>query len=204
MKIIRLLIGFCAVFILPIVVYGQEDNSWEFNTTANLYILSDNTYLNPVVSADKNHLHLEARYNYEDLNTGSVFAGYNFHAEDSLEVSFTPIIGAIFGNSNGVAPGFLFELNYQKISISSEGEYFFSSDEKESNFFYSFSEIVYSPADWAWFGIAGQRTRAYKTDLEVQRGLVVGFGIENLEISGYIMNLGWDDVFGLVSVGYHF
>ncbi len=204
MNIIRLLLGFFAVFILPIVVYGQEDNSWEFTATANLYILSDNTYLNPVVSADKNHLHLEARYNYEDLNTGSVFAGYNFHAGDSLEVSFTPIFGGIFGNSDGVASGFLFELNYQKIGISSEGEYFFSSDEKESNFFYSFSEIVYSPADWIWFGIAGQRTRAYKTDLEVQRGFVVGFAIENLEISGYVMNLGWDDVFGLVSVGYHF
>ncbi len=204
MKIIQLLVLFCAVFIFPIAVYGQEDNSWEFNATANLYILPENTYLNPVVSADKNHLHLEGRYNYEDLNTGSVFAGYNFHAGDSLEVSFTPIIGGIFGNSNGVAPGFLFELNYQKISISSESEYFFSSDEKESNFFYSWSEIVYSPADWIWFGIAGQRTRAYKTDLEVQRGIVVGFGIENLEISGYVMNLGWDDVFGLISVGYHF
>ena len=97
---------YCARLILPITMSTEENNSWEFNTTANLYILSDNTYLNPVVSADKNHLHLEARYNYEDLNTGSVFAGYNFHAGDSLEVSFTPTIGGIFGNSNGVAQDF--------------------------------------------------------------------------------------------------
>jgi hypothetical protein len=204
MKIIRLIVGFCGVLIFPIAVYSEENNSWEVTAALNLYVLPDNTYLNPVASADRNRLHLEARYNYEDLNTGSVFAGYNFSTGDSVELNVTPIIGGVFGNSKGVAPGFLFELNYQKISISSEGEYFFSSDDKESNFFYSWSEVLYSPADWIWLGFAGQRTRVYQTDLEIQRGFVVGFGRENLEISGYIMNLGWDDVFGLVSVGYHF
>jgi hypothetical protein len=204
MKSIRLIVGFCVVLIFPIAVYSEENNSWEVTAALNLYVLPDNTYLNPVASADKNHLHLEARHNYEDLNTGSLFAGYNFHAGDSLELNVTPIIGGVFGNSNGVAPGFLFELNYHKISVSSEGEYFFSSDDKESNFFYSWSELLYSPADWIWFGIAGQRTRAYKTDLEIQRGITLGFGVENFAISGYLINIGWDDPFGLIAFEYHF
>jgi hypothetical protein len=198
------LITFWIVFLLPLTLLAQEENPWEFSAEANLYILPDVTYLNPVLSADKGYLHLEARYNDEDLETGSIFAGMNFHTGESLEFSVTPIIGGVFGNSNGVAPGFLLEINYGSVSFSSEGEYFFSSDDKEFNFFYSWSELVYSPADWIWFGIAGQRTRAYQTDLEIQRGLVLGFGKENISVSGYVMNIGFGDVFGLVSVGYEF
>ncbi len=204
MKNIRPLLVFCVALILPISIYGEEINSWEFAAITNLYMLPDVTYLNPVISADKSLLHLEARYNYEDLETGSIFVGYNFQTGTSLEFSFTPIIGGVFGNSNGIAPGFSFELNYGNLSISSEGEYFFSSDEKESNFFYSWSEITYSPADWIWFGVAGQRTRAYETDLEIQRGLLLGFGKENISVTGYVMNLGWDDPFGMISVEYSF
>lgn len=205
MKRIRLLL---LIFILfPVFVYceeEEEENAWEFTAEVTTYIIPDESYANPVISADKNHLHLEARYNYEDLDTTSIFAGYNFYAGDTVELNVTPIFGGVFGNSNGVAPGFLFELNYKKLSISSEGEYFFSSDEKESNFFYSWSEISYSPADWIWFGIAGQRTRAYQTDLEIQRGFLVGVGIGNFSITGYIMNVFFDDVFGVINVGYQF
>ena len=204
MKNIRLLFVFCIAFILPISIHGEENNSWELAAIANLYMLSDQAYLNPLISADKNFLHLEARYNYEDLETGSIFAGINFQTGDSVELNVTPIIGVVFGNSNGIAPGFSFELNYGNLSISSEGEYFFSSDEKESNFFYSWSEVAYSPADWIWFGVAGQRTRAYETDLEIQRGLLLGFGKGNITVTGYVMNLGWDDVFGLISLEYSF
>jgi hypothetical protein len=201
MKIIQPVILFLILF--PMFAYCEE-NPWEFTIEATTYIIPDESYSNPVFSADKNHLHLEARYNYEDLDTTSVFAGYNFHTGDEWELNVTPIVGGVFGNSNGIAPGFLFELNYKKLNISSEGEYFFSSDDEEFNFFYSWSEISYSPADWIWFGIAGQRTRAYQTDLEIQRGLLLGFGIGNFSITGYVMNPGWDDVFGVINVGYQF
>ncbi|HSE41385.1 MAG TPA: hypothetical protein VLH08_11535 [Acidobacteriota bacterium] len=203
MKIAQTLFVF-AFLLLAIPVFAQDENSWEFGLEANFYKLSDRTYLNPVISADKNQFHVEARYNYEDLNTGSLFGGYNLSGGDALEFSVTPIVGAVFGNSDGIAPGFLIDLNYGRFSFSSEGEYFFSSDGKESNFFYSWSELFYSPADWIWFGMAGQRTRAYETDLKIQRGIALGFGKENFAITGYIMNIGWDDVFGVVSVGYSF
>jgi hypothetical protein len=193
------------LILFPVIVYcEEEENPWEFTAEVNTYIIPDESYANPVISADKNHLHLEARYNYEDLDTTSIFAGYNFYAGDAVELTLTPIFGGVFGNSSGVAPGFLLELNYKKLSISSEGEYFFSSDDKEFNFFYSWSEISYSPADWIWFGVAGQRTRAYQTDLEIQRGFLVGVGVRNFSITGYVMNVFFDDVFGVINVGYQF
>ena len=204
MKTIRPLFLLWIAVLLPIAAYAEEDTSWELVAETNLYILADETYLSPIISADKNHLHLEARYNYEDLDTGSIFGGYSFHAGETLELSVTPLIGAVFGNSNGVAPGFLFELNYWKFNLSSEGEYFISGDEKESNFFYSWSEFIYSPTEWIWFGMAGQRTRVYDTDLEIQRGFLLGFGKGDFAITGYIMNPGWDDPFGVITAEYHF
>ena len=170
MKTSRWLLVVCILFISPCWLIGEEESLWEFSAEANMYFLPDQTYLNPVVSADRRRLHLEARYNYEDLDTSSIFAGYNFHAGQVFQFALTPMLGGVFGNSNGIAPGFSFELNYKSWTISSEGEYFFSGGERESNFFYSWSELVYSPADWFWFGVAGQRTRAYKTDLDLQRG----------------------------------
>jgi hypothetical protein len=54
------------IFILfPVFVYCQEEeNPWEFNAEVTTYIIPGESYANPVISADKNHLHLEARYNY--------------------------------------------------------------------------------------------------------------------------------------------
>jgi hypothetical protein len=37
-----------------------------------------------------------------------------------------------------------------------------------------------------------QRTQAYKTDLDVQRGLLVGFTYVMLDFTAYVFNLGWD------------
>jgi hypothetical protein len=39
-------------------------------------------------------LHLEARYNYEALETGSVWAGYDFNAGKKLVLDLTPMVGA--------------------------------------------------------------------------------------------------------------
>ncbi len=63
-------------------------------------------YLSVIATADRESLHLEARYNYEALDTGSVFAGWNFSGGDGLKCELTPILGAVFGAKQGIAPGF--------------------------------------------------------------------------------------------------
>lgn len=198
---------FFTVFILflsPHLLPGEEKEAWQFSAEASLYLLPHDHYGSPVMSADRSRLHLEGRFNYEDRNTASVFAGYNFKTGQTVEIGLTPMIGGVFGNSNGVAPGFLFSMDYKKLSISSEGEYFFSTGSKDSNFFYSWSEFTYSPVEWFWIGAAGQRTRAYQTNVDVQRGLLVGVGMWNLAITGYAMDLDTNDPYGIVVIGYEF
>lgn len=177
-----------AVLLVWAVPAQAAEREWAFTFAGSVYVTPDHTFFNPVVTADRSRLHLEARYNYEDLDTASAFAGYNLTTGRTVEMNFTPIVGGVFGQSNGIAPGFLLEVNYWKLSFTSQAEYLFSTDDQDSSFFYAWSELTYSPADWIWFGAAGQRTRLYHSELDIQRGLLLGLGAGNFSVTGYLMN----------------
>ena len=67
---------------------------WAYSLTTDGYIApKGQSYVSPVLTADHNWLHLEARYNYEDQRTGSLWAGYNFSAGKKLQFAVTPMIG---------------------------------------------------------------------------------------------------------------
>ena len=70
--------------------------------------------MQPTVTADRGRLHLEARYNYEDLDTGSVWAGYNLKGGGDLAWELTPMVGGIFGATRGVAPGYRGSLGWKR------------------------------------------------------------------------------------------
>ena len=58
---------------------GQPATDWSFAASVHTYIVPDShNYAQPTLKADRGWLHLEARYNYEALETGSLWVGYNF------------------------------------------------------------------------------------------------------------------------------
>src|SRR5262249_44183759 len=80
--------------------------SWSFSAVAYTYIVPHSrSYVQPTITADREWLHLEARYNYEDLETGSLWVGYNFSIGDKISLNITPMFGGVFGKTNGIAPG---------------------------------------------------------------------------------------------------
>lgn len=72
------------------------------------------------------------------------------------------------------------------------------------NFFYTWSELTISPTRWQRAGLAAQRTRAYQTDVDVQRGLLLGFSIRNFGITSYMLNLDRDKQTYIFSVSLEF
>jgi hypothetical protein len=189
----------------------QEDSAreWAFYASALAYFVpEDLDYIAPVVSADYGRLHLEARYNYEELEAGSFFLGWNFSAGDKLSLEATPMLGGVFGNAavffTGIAPGFKFTLGFQRFEIYSEGEYVFEVEDAAENFFYSWSELSYAPVAWARAGLVSQRTRVYQTELDLQRGVLAGFTYGNADFTAFLFNLGWTSPTVVVSVGYDF
>lgn len=168
---------------------ASSAREWSFYASAFGTIIPDGqSYLTTGLAADRKALHIEARYNYENLETGSVWLGRTFSFGSKLNLELTPMIGGVFGRSNGVAPGFLASLEYGRLFLYSEGEYVFDTDHSES-FFYNWSEVSYAPVEWFWAGVATQRTKAFHTKLDTQNGLLMGFSYRRLDFTGYVFNL---------------
>jgi hypothetical protein len=60
------------------------------------------------------------------------------------------------------------------------------------------------PVDWFRFGLVGQRTRAYQTDVDIQRGLLAGFSYKKIDFTTYVFNLDRDKPTWVFSVGVSF
>ena len=58
---------------------------WEFYGSVFGYLVpEEGFYASPVLTADRRSLHLEARYNYENLETGSLWIGRNFSSGSTV------------------------------------------------------------------------------------------------------------------------
>lgn len=173
-----------------------EDTSksrWEFDASLfGYFVPQDRDYASPIVTADRGSVHLEGRYNYEGFHTGSLFIGWNLGVGEKLRLDATAMVGGVFGDIRGVAPGYELTLSYGRFELDSEGEYVFDLDDSSGNFFYNWAQLGYAPLDWLSVGLASQRTRAYQTGLDVQRGLFVGFSYKSLSLTTYVFNLGWE------------
>jgi hypothetical protein len=166
------------------------------------YVLPDeNDYAQPTFTADRGVLHLEARYNYEALRTMSLWAGYAMRGGERVEWEFTPMVGAVFGATDGIAPGFVASMSWWKLDGYIEGEYVFAGISEDS-FAYHWSEVAVAPFDSLRVGMATQRTRAYATDREVQRGPFVNATFKRIDAAAYVfiradvrptlvLSLGW-------------
>ena len=170
---------------------------WEYALTIDGYIVQQGTsYVNPVITADHRWLHLEARYNTEHLQTGSLWVGYNFSrgdvtAGDKWELDITPMIGGVFGQLNGIAPGCEAALSYRKkIEVSIANEYVFDAASKAGNFYYAWPQLTYSPLKWLHVGAVAQHTVAYHTPISIQRGFLVGLSHKKLEFTTYVFDPG--------------
>lgn len=163
--------------------------TWSYSASAFTYFVpEDQDYLQPTVTADRGALHLEARYNYEDLHTASAWIGWNFNAGSTVAFAFTPILGGVFGDTNGIAPGYEASLSWKSLVLYSEGEHVIHPSDSSENFFYNWSELTVAPKEWCRLGAVIQRTKAYESDRDLQRGLLAGVSYGKADMSAYVFN----------------
>ena len=173
----------------PAAPETEQARAWEFGASVYGYFPPEDTdYGQPTVTADHGALHLEARYNYEGIGTGSAWVGWNVGVGEKLRLDATLMAGGVFGNTNGVAPGYELTVSWGPLELYSEGEYVFDLEDSEGDFFYNWAQLGYSPWEWLTVGFASQRTRAYETGLDVQRGPFVAFTYKSTTLSVYVFN----------------
>ena len=130
--------------------------------------------------------------------------GNNFEIGEKLTLTATPMVGGVFGNTTGVAPGYLAGITWKRLELSTEGEYVFDTKDGTGSFFYSWIELSYSPREWCRAGIVAQRTKAYHISLDIQRGLLMGLSHQQVNFTTYLFNAGWTDPTVVLSVGFNF
>lgn len=179
---------------------------WVFSATGMYYTPPDeDNFLLVIATADRGALHLEARYNYEALETGSLFVGWTFAGGDKLTYELTPMLGAVFGATQGIAPGFEASLAYGIADFYIEAEYLYDFDNHEDNYTYAWSELGFSPLEWLRFGIVGQRTRVYNSERDIQRGGFAQLLFGKATLGFYVFNPDdSDDRLAIVSLGAEF
>lgn len=168
--------------------------TWAVSALVDGYFVpGEQGYADPIVTADHGWLHLEGRYNYEDLHTGSAWLGYNFNfsshnPEKQVDITLTPMLGGVFGRTDGIAPGLEASLTWKKFNFWISNEYVFDTGDSANNFFYTWPQITYSPIDWLHVGFVAQRTVA--TESDTQYGFLFGLTHKKTEFTSYILDPG--------------
>jgi hypothetical protein len=182
---------------------AAENLSWEFALTANPYVVrGGENYTSVVATADRGPLHLEARYNYESIGARSAFVGWNFSGGEEITWELTPLLGGAWGTTKAFIPGLEASVAWKQFDIYVEAEYVRVSSQRTDSYLYAWSELGFRPVDWLRVGVAGQRTRAYSNERDIQRGPFAQVTWSKVTIGGYWFNPGSiDQVFvGLIGV----
>jgi len=179
---------------------------WTYSVTASYYSFrhQDDFFLG-VATAEKGPLHIEARYNYEAIDSGSLFAGWKFSGGEKIAYELTPILGAVFGAKEGIAPGFEASISYGIVDFYTETEYVRDLEVRQDSFTYSWNELGFSPLEWLRFGVVSQRTLVYQSERDIQRGFFAQIMYRKATLGVYDFNP--DDSgshFTVFSLGFEF
>ena len=147
--------------------------AWAFSVSGNQYLFpGEGDFFMGIATADRKSLHLETRYNYEDRNTWSFWGGWTWSTGTEVEFEITPMLGALTGDTDGVAPGLETSLAWKRLDYYLESEVVLDAHHDEDSFVYAWSELALKPVDWLRVGLVGQRTRVVEDGLDIQRGLL--------------------------------
>lgn len=201
-------ISFTAFFLcLQFIVHAQSggdsaDHKWSGAAEADYYIIPGEK-TPPTITAyvEHNSWHFETRYNYEDINSFSEFAGYNIEKDFKKgSLAVTPMFGAVAGKSNGLLPGLEITASYSNFNFYSENEYMFDFKGKQDYYFYSWTEL--SKQVIKNFNVGGiiENLRWYKTNFDTQKGVYAEYNLGNFTLDAYYLNPFSNSSLGVISL----
>jgi hypothetical protein len=179
----------------------ENNLHWEFSMEALSYVRPVGEDV-PVLTAtaDFGSIHLESRYNYEDLKSASIFAGWTFSMGESCAFALTPMAGVAFGRTTGFVPALEASIEYGVFDWYVESEYFLDVDEPSEGFFYSWLELGVAPFDLLRLGAMTQWTKSSQNPLEFDGGPFVQLTPAQGTVSVYALNLFTDSWFVVVGL----
>jgi hypothetical protein len=181
---------------------NSAEPTWELEVTAYpTFVRNGDDFTSAVATADHGPLHLEARYNYESVGARSAFVGWTFSGGEETTWELTPIVGGAWGTTQAFVPGLEATVTHGRFDLYVEAEYVHDSHDNSSSYLYSWNELGFRPVEWLRLGVAGQRTRIYGGERDIQRGPFAGFTIGKFTIAGYWFNPGSSEQVIVTTIG---
>jgi hypothetical protein len=189
----------------PTPAAAPTEPAWSGSVSAAWYFVQEESdFIQPTFRADRDWLHLETRYAYEDRKSLSFFAGVNFEFGKDVKFAVTPMIGGLVGDVDGIIPAAELDFTVWRFEAYGEAEYVFDLNDSDSKFFYMWSELSVRPTEWLRAGLVTQRTRVYQTERDIQRGPLIGVSFSKIDATFYWFNPGADDHLAVLSIGFSF
>lgn len=178
---------------------------WSGDFTLYPYLIPGESNFTLVIGeADRGALHLEGRWNYEDIDAGSLFAGWTLAFGDAIDVEVTPMAGLVVGSVLGVAPGLELDVRLGPVEFYAESEYVIDLRSRGGSFFYILSELSVRPVAPLQLGVTGQRRRLRQTPLEIDRGPFAMLTVDRFTAGAYVLNPWSDSAFTILALGVAF
>jgi hypothetical protein len=182
----------------------EPPRPWSLGASLSWYFVPEGQNFGlGTATADHGGLHLEARYNYEALRTGSAFIGWTVEFGDTVTLALTPMAGCMVGDAGGPILGLEVALGWGPFSFSSQDEWVYDF-RGGGGYFYAWTELDLRPWEWLRAGVVVQRTRVFHTAREVIFGPLLGVTVWKLDFTGYWFQPGGVDQTFVVSVGVSF
>ena len=184
---------------------GAASAPVSFGVTGYYYAMRDEPDFGVgVATLDRGPLHLEARWNYEARDAGSIFAGWKWKGGDVVTWEVTPIVGALFGSAHGVVPKLETSVTWREVEFYTEIEYVHDREDSSASYWYAWSELGFRPVEWLRVGLAGQRTRVVATGREVQLGAFAQMTLGKATLGVFAFNPDSGSRYAIVSLGVRF
>jgi hypothetical protein len=178
---------------------GPDSSAWNVAADVTAYFgPSDDAYAVPVLAVEFKGFYVEGRYNYEDFHTGSILMGWHFGiGSEDLGANITPLFGAAFGRTEGLAPALLFDFIIGRVALDSELEYVALIENSSESFAYGRSDLSYHLPVGLSVGIVGETTKTLEgSERDFVPGILVGIQGKRLDATFYLFDPGHDEARG--------
>lgn len=193
-------------FLLIFCLFYNTGSSQAKSGVENYSLLSngENYVWMPIMHyQSKKGIYAELRYNYEDLNTVSLYGGKTFAGGKDLQFSVTPMVGFAVGQFNGISFATNTELEWRNIYLSSQSQYSIATQASGTDFFFTWSELAYNISKNIFAGVAIQYTKQQGLN-ETEPGIVAGFNFKDFSIPFYAFSPFSAKPYFIVGLNYEF
>jgi len=108
--------------------------------------------------------YLETRYNYENDKTVSLYFGKSYSNDKKINYEIIPMIGLVYGQMEGISPGFNLKIDYKRFTSSTQCQYTYDFIGKNKSFFWDWSNFYIKMNEHISLGCAIQINRSKSGD----------------------------------------